>query len=83
MRYVLYAAGAVLVLWLLPLLSAWLRVRGIRFRSGAGVVVVDASELPAELEPLFAEATKELEALGFAYTHAQWSDSISRSAAVT
>jgi Zn-dependent protease len=70
----------VLVLWLLPLLSAWLRVRRIRFRSGAGaVVVVDASELPAELEPLFAEATKELEALGFAYTHAQWSDSISRS----
>ncbi len=69
------------MLWLLPLLSAWLRVRGVRFRAGARVVVVDASELPAELEPLFAEATKELEGLGFAYTHAQWSDSISRAEA--
>lgn len=60
---------------LLVLTSVWLKLRRLRLRP-ASVEVCDPAELPNEIDPLLELAAHRLEELDFAFSHAQWTESV-------
>lgn len=76
MRTIVLASLAIAVFALLQPVLAWLRVLGFRLNAAAAARRAAVETLPAELAPMFDHAARELEALGFTRSHAQWTDSI-------
>jgi Zn-dependent protease len=76
MRFLLCAAFAFVALHALRWVLQWLQLRQARFRRMVRAEIVDASDLPAELAPVFEEAARQLGELGFEPSHAQWMDAL-------